>query len=93
MDFLRDFLIKGFFYTFRYSYIGSVVSFGWISIGKRVKLSIMSGDEIIVKFSNVSFEWGTNKPILNPSFKCPVARICTLNGPLSASINIAITII
>ncbi|MCX6722393.1 MAG: ABC-F family ATP-binding cassette domain-containing protein [Candidatus Staskawiczbacteria bacterium] len=25
----------------------------------------MSGDEIILKFSNVSFEWGTNKPILH----------------------------
>ncbi|MBU4274671.1 ATP-binding cassette domain-containing protein [Patescibacteria group bacterium] len=25
----------------------------------------MSGDEIIVKFNNVSFEWGINKPILN----------------------------
>lgn len=25
----------------------------------------MQGDEIILKFSNVSFEWGTNNPILN----------------------------
>lgn len=25
----------------------------------------MSGDEVIVKFKNVSFEWGINKPILN----------------------------
>ena len=25
----------------------------------------MAGDETILKFSNVSFEWGTNKPILS----------------------------
>jgi ATPase subunit of ABC transporter with duplicated ATPase domains len=25
----------------------------------------MQGDEIVLKFSNVSFEWGTNRPILN----------------------------
>ena len=25
----------------------------------------MSGDEVILKFNNVSFEWGSNKPILN----------------------------
>ncbi|MFH1968495.1 MAG: ATP-binding cassette domain-containing protein [bacterium] len=28
-------------------------------------MPIMQGDEIILKFSNVSFEWGTNNPILN----------------------------
>ena len=42
---------------------------------------IMSGDEIIVKFSNVSFEWGTNKPILNgASFSVRRGSKITLMG-------------
>jgi len=41
----------------------------------------MSGDEIIVKFSNVSFEWGTNKPILNgASFSVRRGSKITLMG-------------
>ena len=28
----------------------------------------MPGDEVILKFSDVSFEWSTNKPILNGAF-------------------------
>ena len=41
----------------------------------------MSGDEIIVKFSNVSFEWGTNKPILNEaSFSLRRGSKITLMG-------------
>jgi len=41
----------------------------------------MSNDEIIVKFSNVSFEWGTNKPILNEaSFSVRRGSKITLMG-------------
>ncbi|MFA5877940.1 MAG: ATP-binding cassette domain-containing protein [Candidatus Staskawiczbacteria bacterium] len=41
----------------------------------------MSGDEVIVKFNNVSFEWGTNKPILNEaSFSVRKGSKITLMG-------------
>jgi ATP-binding cassette subfamily F protein 3 len=41
----------------------------------------MSIDEIIVKFNNVSFEWGTNKPILNEaSFSVRRGSKITLMG-------------
>ena len=41
----------------------------------------MSGDEIVLKFSNVSFEWGTNKPILNEaSFSVRRGSKITLMG-------------
>ena len=41
----------------------------------------MSGDEIIAKFSNVSFEWGTNKPILDEaSFSIRRGSKITLMG-------------
>jgi len=41
----------------------------------------MSSDEIIVKFSNVSFEWGLNKPILNgASFSVRRGSKITLMG-------------
>jgi ATP-binding cassette, subfamily F, member 3 len=41
----------------------------------------MPEDEIIVKFSNVSFEWGTNKPILNEaSFSVRRGSKITLMG-------------
>ncbi len=41
----------------------------------------MSGDETIVKFGNVSFEWGTNKPILNEaSFSVRRGSKITLMG-------------
>ena len=44
-------------------------------------LKNMPSDEIIVKFSNVSFEWGTNKPILNEaSFSVRRASKITLMG-------------
>ena len=44
-------------------------------------MSIMSGDEVILKFSNVSFEWGTNKPILNgASFSVRRSSKITLMG-------------
>jgi len=41
----------------------------------------MSGDETIVKFKNVSFEWGSNKPILNEaSFSVRKSSKITLMG-------------
>ena len=41
----------------------------------------MSGDETILKFSNVSFEWGTNKPILDEaSFSVRRGSKITLMG-------------
>lgn len=41
----------------------------------------MSGDETIVKFKNVSFEWGANKPILNEaSFSVRKSSKITLMG-------------
>jgi ATP-binding cassette subfamily F protein 3 len=41
----------------------------------------MTGDEIVLKFSNVSFEWGTNKPILNEaSFSVRRGSKITLMG-------------
>ena len=42
---------------------------------------IMAGDEIIVKFSNVSFEWASNKPILDEaSFSVRKGSKITLMG-------------
>ena len=44
-------------------------------------MSSMPGDEIIVKFSDVSFEWGTSKPILNEaSFSVRRGSKITLMG-------------
>src|ERR1035437_10042298 len=41
----------------------------------------MAEDEVILKFSNVSFEWGTNKPILNEaSFSVRRGSKITLMG-------------
>ncbi|MEI7424886.1 MAG: ATP-binding cassette domain-containing protein, partial [Candidatus Staskawiczbacteria bacterium] len=41
----------------------------------------MAGDEIVIKFSNVSFEWGTNKPILSEaSFSVRRGSKITLMG-------------
>ncbi|MFA5392174.1 MAG: ATP-binding cassette domain-containing protein [Candidatus Paceibacterota bacterium] len=41
----------------------------------------MSGDEVIVKFKNVFFEWGSNKPILNDaSFSVRKGSKITLMG-------------
>jgi len=41
----------------------------------------MPGDETIVKFKNVSFEWGSNKPILNEaSFSVRKSSKITLMG-------------
>jgi len=41
------------------------LSLCWIICKKYVRISIMSNDEVVVKFSGVSFEWSSNKPILN----------------------------
>ena len=41
----------------------------------------MATDEVILKFSDVSFEWGTNKPILNEaSFSVRRGSKITLMG-------------
>jgi len=49
--------------------------------GKCGRVSIMPADEVVLKFSNVSFEWGTNKPILKEaSFSVRRGSKITLMG-------------
>jgi ATPase subunit of ABC transporter with duplicated ATPase domains len=55
--------------------------FSWIFIKKWGNIPIMASDEVVLKFNNVSFEWGTNKPILDEaSFSVRRGSKITLMG-------------